>query len=237
MTPQEFEGVLRQTLADRKLSYPERSALARILEEERPDAQRTAALRSQAFALAREAVEDPRARELLAWVEDVVKLLHPVKPGATAVQARPGAASVHSEVLFAPYDDLPARVCRLFGAAEHTADLCVFTITDDRVSDEIRKAHRRGVRVRIISDNDKAGDLGSDVLALAQEGIAVRFDRTAAHMHHKFAVFDDAVLLNGSYNWTRSAASVNNENFVVTGERMLVDSFAKHFEKLWGLLA
>lgn len=236
MTPQEFERLLRQTLADRSLSYPERSALTQMLQEERPDSQRTAALRSQAFALAREAVEDPRAREVLAWLEGVVKLLHPVKPGATAVQAAPGAASAGSEVLFAPFDDLPARVCRLFASAGHAADLCVFTITDDRLADAILKAHRRGVRVRIISDNDKALDLGSDVRMLAEEGIEVRLDTTAAHMHHKFAVFDDAVLLNGSYNWTRSAAAANNENFVVTSERMLVDSFAKHFEKLWKLL-
>ena len=41
---------------------------------------------------------------------------------------------------------------------------------------------------------------------LAELGVAVRIDRSEHHMHHKFALFDDAILATGSYNWTRSAA-------------------------------
>jgi phosphatidylserine/phosphatidylglycerophosphate/cardiolipin synthase-like enzyme len=52
-------------------------------------------------------------------------------------------------------------------------------------------------------------------------------------MHHKFAVLDGATLLNGSYNWTRSAGSFNEENLVVSSEPKLVQSFARHFEGMW----
>ena len=52
-------------------------------------------------------------------------------------------------------------------------------------------------------------------------------------MHHKFAVFDSTILLNGSYNWTRGAASNNEENFVVTNNSRLVAIFSKAFEDLW----
>ena len=52
-------------------------------------------------------------------------------------------------------------------------------------------------------------------------------------MHHKFAVFDRKVLLTGSYNWTRSAASENQENLIVTEAPGLVRSFAAEFDKLW----
>ena len=55
-------------------------------------------------------------------------------------------------------------------------------------------------------------------------------------MHHKFALADCAVLLTGSYNWTRSAASSNEENFLITGDRRFVDAFARQFEKLWKTL-
>lgn len=227
MTPLDFEKMLRQTLADRKLSSSERTALTQVLADARLDGQKLAAHRAVAFDLAREAIGDPHAREVLDWLEAVVKLMHPVKPA--------GAAGTY-EALFAPFDDLPARVVGLFAAVRASADLCVFTITDDRLSQAILSAHRRGVRVRIITDDDKSSDLGSDVEAFEAAGIPVRVDRTSAHMHHKFAVFDDRTLLNGSYNWTRSAATVNNENFIVTSERLLVDTFARHFEKLWAML-
>lgn len=95
------------------------------------------------------------------------------------------------------------------------------------------EAHGRGVRVRIITDNDKAADLGSDADRFLQARIGLRVDRTAYHMHHKFAVFDSKVLLNGSYNWTRGAADNNEENFIVTNDRRLVTIFSKTFEDLW----
>lgn len=228
MTPQEWDKMLRQTLADRRLSASERGALSQVLADAHLDGQKTAAYRRQAFALALEAVADPQAREVIDWLEDIVKLLHPVTQG--------GAATSASEALFAPFDDLPSRVCRLFQATKRSADLCVFTITDNRITREILAAHRRGVRVRVITDNTKALDLGADIEELSAAGIPVHLDMSDAHMHHKFALFDDAFLLNGSYNWTRAAANDNNENFVITSERMLVDSFGKHFEKLWKML-
>src|SRR4051794_29190146 len=73
MTPQEMERALRQTLADGRLSAGERSALTQALADAHLDAQKAAAVRATAFALAREAVGEPRAREALGWLEDVVK--------------------------------------------------------------------------------------------------------------------------------------------------------------------
>ena len=95
-------------------------------------------------------------------------------------------------------------------------------------------AHRRGVSVRVITDNEKSLDEGSDARGLERVGVAVRVDRSEAHMHHKYAIFDEEVLLTGSYNWTRSAALYNRENLVVTREARLVAAFGRDFEALWG---
>ncbi len=35
-------------------------------------------------------------------------------------------------------------------------------------------------------------------------------------MHHKFAVLDGTLLLNGSFNWTKNASQNNNENIMIT---------------------
>ena len=87
--------------------------------------------------------------------------------------------------------------------------------------------------MRIISDDDKSNDRGSDVDRLAEAGVPVRVDRTQYHMHHKFAVFDERLLLTGSYNWTRGAAEHNEENFIITSEQHFVHSFSNLFGKLW----
>lgn len=76
-------------------------------------------------------------------------------------------------------------------------------------------------------------DEGSDIQRLKNAGIEVRTDRTPAHMHHKFAIFDRQTLLTGSYNWTRSAAEHNHENVVVTADARLTEAFDEAFERIW----
>jgi len=141
-----------------------------------------------------------------------------------------------TEVFFSPGPDCLGQIVNRFLAARSTVDVCVFTITDDRIARAILDAHRRGVAIRIITDNDKTYDAGSDVERLEAAGIAVKVDRTQFHMHHKFAIFDAARILNGSYNWTRGAAESNEENIVDTGDPIALAAFQAEFNRLWSKL-
>ena len=138
-----------------------------------------------------------------------------------------------AEAWFSPHDDCPGRIINLFAEARSQADVCVFTITDDRISDALLAAHARGIRIRIVSDDDKAHDLGSDIERFIAAGVPVRIDRSPFHMHHKFAIFDARILLHGSFNWTRGAARDNQEDLVVTDEPRLIVAFGREFERLW----
>ena len=117
--------------------------------------------------------------------------------------------------------------------ARRSIDICVFTITDNRLSDAIVESIGRRVRVRIISDNDKSEDRGSDIERFERVGIEVVVDQTRHHMHHKFAIFDQRITLTGSYNWTRSAAENNEENILVTHDARITRRFQEEFNQLW----
>jgi phosphatidylserine/phosphatidylglycerophosphate/cardiolipin synthase-like enzyme len=52
-------------------------------------------------------------------------------------------------------------------------------------------------------------------------------------MHHKFALFDKECLINGSFNWTRSASTKNEENITLLYDNNLVSAFNGTFESLW----
>ena len=225
MTPQEIREVLSKTLDDRRLSRGEKQAIGSLMEELNPPARMLNVYRGVAFDLAREVLHERESGAVIEWLEDVVRVLQSVDP-------RTSQSSV-AESLFSPDDDCPARIASLLSRAKNRVDICVFTITDNRISSEIQKAHRRKVDVRIITDDEKSGDLGSDIEDLAAAGIPVRIDRTQYHMHHKFAVFDRELLLTGSYNWTRGAAENNEENLIITDDQRLVSSFSNVFEKLW----
>jgi len=119
------------------------------------------------------------------------------------------------------------------GSAASTLDICVFTITDDRISNVILQVHKKGGNVRIITDNDTSVALGSDIQKFRDNGITVKMDVSPFHMHHKFAVIDKKLLINGSFNWTTSASSNNCENVMVTNNKDFVSEFSKHFDIMW----
>lgn len=56
-------------------------------------------------------------------------------------------------------------------------------------------------------------------------------------MHNKFVIVDDALVVNGSYNWTKGARFDNRENLTLTNAPKAVQEFKAEFEKLWGLFA
>ena len=90
--------------------------------------------------------------------------------------------------------------------------------------------------MRIITDDEQSKSQGSDVARLAKvKNVQVRHDGDAkSHMHHKFAIIDGSVLINGSFNWTRAAVLTNRENVVITTDAPgLIDDFRTEFNGLW----
>ena len=223
MNPTDIDTTLAQTFADRRLSRAERRALTEVFAE--ADATSRGLYRHRAFELVRAHLATEGA-VALDWLEEVVAAL------ATAGQAGPPPSRL-AEVHLSPGDGPLDRICGLIRGARETVDVCVFTITDDRIAEQLIAAHRRGVRLRVITDNEKAWDLGSDVEKLTRAGVSVRIDESPHHMHHKYAIFDGQIVLNGSYNWTRSAAENNEENILVTDDLRFVAAFREAFDALW----
>ena len=221
-------GTLAASLDDLRLADEEKRELALILRENPPREEDLRRARNYAFDLVRKQTSNPGLFALLKWLEGVVRILDNSRTPVTAIRQSaffsPGTAC------------LEALITRLRNTREH-AEICVFTLSDDRISDEVLAAHRRGVVIRLLTDNLKEFDTGSDVGRLRDAGVAVAVDRTAAHMHHKFALFDDEWLLNGSYNWTRSASELNEENIIQSNDASLLKQFSDHFERLWATLA
>ncbi|MBM3838508.1 MAG: endonuclease [Verrucomicrobia bacterium] len=227
MKDHEVREQLRLSLQDGRLERSERDALRQWLEETAPDGPKRAVYQSMAFDLAREALEHNTVPHYstLNWLERIVKVLTPL--------ASAGTIQTVAEACFSPQHDCAGRIAQLLDNARRSVKVCVFTITDNRIAEAMLRSHRRGVRLRVITDDDKQHDPGSDIQRLSQAGIAVRADCTEYHMHHKFAVFDGTLLLTGSYNWTRAAALHNEENFLLTSDPRLLQPFRELFEKLW----
>jgi mitochondrial cardiolipin hydrolase len=229
MNAAELDALLRQFLVDGKLSKSERTALTAWVQKNVGGDRQRAVARSRLFAAVREAILDPHAGQLLAFLEDALKVIDPPLPAGGTADDPVGYA-------FSPGEECLRMILGRLNTCRASADICVFTITDDRIADAILGAHRRGVKVRVITDNEKAEDLGSDVPKFVAAGVPLKVDRTPFHMHHKFALFDGTRLLNGSYNWTRAVPRDNEENMTDTADPKLLAAFQAQFDELWASL-
>jgi cardiolipin hydrolase len=120
-------------------------------------------------------------------------------------------------------------------SAEKSLDLCLFLITCHEFANVALECLARGVRVRLIVEQSSVGMSGCQVGKLRQAGVFVRSRKQHFLMHHKFALIDNKILVNGSFNWTGQAVMGNNENVVISNESVIVERFVEEFARLWDL--
>jgi len=139
-----------------------------------------------------------------------------------------------AEVLFFPdpSGNHIARVRKELAGARRRIWLAMFALSDDDLADELLRAHRRGIDVRIVVDDDQTETTGADAKRLADAGVPVAQDCSWTRMHHKFAVVD-RVVMSGSFNWTRQASRYNCENLCFLRDQAIVQAFTAEFLQLW----
>lgn len=221
----ELVVIFEKTFSDKSFSRTEKKAVSQLLQDDvsLSQSQRNF-LRGKIFELAHNGLASQSDQTVLHWLETANKLLS-------------NLYDHDCSVYFSPGEDCRSAIVGELKDARFSVDICVFTISDDWITAEIFDCHSRGVRVRIVTDDDKSEDRGSDIDRLAGFGIDVRIDNSRHHMHHKFALFDNRTVLTGSYNWTRSAADHNQENVLVTDDKRVVAQYKNEFEKLWDVFS
>jgi len=217
---EEIVNHLKTSIQDHIFSKAEKAELKSLLGDKPLSEQELIFLRSKIYELAAAEATAENYSFVLDWI----------KASQNALISLPQKTST---AFFSPGEECRQVIIQQIKQAIRQVSICVFTISDDRISDSIITAHQRGVDIKIITDNDKSWDEGSDIKQLAHLGIAVKMDNTPNHMHHKFMIADNKSLLTGSYNWTVSAARANHENVLFTEEAGVVRSYLKEFDSLW----
>lgn len=220
---QDLLDQFRITLADGKLSSQERKALLDVLRMRRIDKTQKDFLISGLYEMGLLELGKGNDGEVMNWLRRATALVYDNED--------PGVPM--AKMAFSPGKECLGLIQEAIMAAKHTLDVCVFTISDDRISDLLIQQHQNGIRVRVLTDNEKLLDEGSDIEKIDRAGISVKVDRTQNHMHHKFAIFDNHGVLTGSYNWTRSAEAYNQENVLLTFRPHIVAEYQACFRDLW----
>ncbi len=139
-----------------------------------------------------------------------------------------------SECYFFPNTENEIYVVNMLRTCKISLDIAIFTLTNDRIAAAIEEAFKRGVRVRVIADDECCKMWGSDIYYLASIGIDVKTDNAVRyHMHHKLAILDESVVVTGSFNWTAQAVKYNQENIIFLENKEIAKKYTQEFDRLW----
>ena len=219
----ELLDYLNTSISDEVFSKSEKREWKSLLSKNLLDQHQLNFLKSKIYELAREKANPNNYQFILEWVKVAISALETPTVSSTGAFFSPGDAC--RNVIMSQIDKATSQL-----------NICVFTISDDTITNSLLSAHQKGVTIKIITDNDKSLDEGSDIEQLAKAGISVKMDNTPNHMHHKFMLADKRSLITGSYNWTRSAARYNHENILLTQDPAVIKSYTNEFEQLWRMM-
>lgn len=138
------------------------------------------------------------------------------------------------EVLFENLEN--AIMCEL-AKAENNVKVAVAWITFKNYEQLFIDLKSKGVDVEILvsdSPNLRNHQMTS-VNELIKKGVVIticKMPSSSNYMHHKFAVIDDNVVINGSFNWSANAARSFENLMIIRDDSEVVREFLSEFGKI-----
>jgi phosphatidylserine/phosphatidylglycerophosphate/cardiolipin synthase-like enzyme len=145
------------------------------------------------------------------------------------------AGGKYPRYAFSPQGGVEDLLVDAIGRSKSTIDVAIFSFYSQRVADALIAAKKRKVVVRLIADIGQTRR-SQAMLALWTAGVTLRLSSGRAGtgaMHHKYALFDGAMLMSGSYNFSQNAELYNFENDLFTAAKGEVAAFGGEFAAVW----
>ncbi|MFN0033989.1 MAG: phospholipase D-like domain-containing protein, partial [Saprospiraceae bacterium] len=132
------------------------------------------------------------------------------------------------------YEAVLSETIARMDAAQQTLDVAMYNNNRDDITNALKAAHARGVRVRYIA----ALDASNSALDPAPT-FPVLFGNSTALMHNKFMVIDanlsdQAWVMGGAMNWTNQNMVSDFNNTLFIQDQSLARAYEIEFEEMWG---
>ena len=129
-------------------------------------------------------------------------------------------------------DTIAQPFIQVIDSAQSSLDIAIFELNLDQIGDALLAARDRGVRVRLVTDDDELEELET-LIRLEKAGIPIIADDRGALMHNKFAVIDGQAVWTGSWNFTSNGAYRNNNHAILIQSPELAQNYTAEFEEMF----
>ncbi len=141
---------------------------------------------------------------------------------------------VQMEVYFSPDDGVSQAILPLLENARESIYFMAFSFTSDELGQAVREAADRGLQVRGVMDSGQIdSNTGTEYDAFRQAGLDVRRDGYEGMMHHKVFIIDREIVVTGSYNFSHSAETRNDENVLIIYSPEVASWFIEEFWRVY----
>jgi phospholipase D len=148
----------------------------------------------------------------------------------------PDTIYAKTEVLFSPRGSIKDAIIKNIISSKSTIDVTAFTFTAGDIAEALYQAKERGVKIRVVIDQTQDAKRYPVLEFLKEERFDLQFlkGNIGGSMNNAFAIFDNQLLVTGSYTWTEYAEKFNYENAVFIDELDAVEKYKREFESLYG---
>lgn len=137
---------------------------------------------------------------------------------------------------FSPRGGIAANIQEVLQGAQSSIYFAAFSFTREDFSEVLKQKVKDGLTVQGVFEARQiaaGADAGWNLLTSARPRVDVRQDGNSYTMHHKFFVVDEAIVVLGSFNFSRNAEERNNENILIIYDRAIAAAFKAEFDRLW----
>jgi phosphatidylserine/phosphatidylglycerophosphate/cardiolipin synthase-like enzyme len=152
---------------------------------------------------------------------------------AGSEQPRPAitADNVQSQVFFSPRGGCTEAVVSTINQARTEILVQAYSFTSAPIAKALVDAHKRGIHVQIILDRSQRKERYSSADFTAHAGIRTYIDAAHSIAHNKVMIIDKAVVITGSFNFTKAAEEKNAENLLVLRSKELARGYIENWER------
>ena len=161
--------------------------------------------------------------------------LHGQFGGASSTDNTPPAHATDEmglEIYFAPEDNVGDEIIAELEQATTSIDFMAFAFTSRPIAEAMAKRIKSGVTVRGVFESRNASNQYSRDEWLEEKGAKVYLDTNTYTMHHKCIIIDNKTVITGSYNFSASADTKNDENVIILHSDVLAAVYTDEFEGL-----
>lgn len=133
----------------------------------------------------------------------------------------PQEINSHPQVYFCPRDNCAIILEELIKNSKDTIHCALYDLDLDNIITSLKKKSSY-IDVKVILED-----------TTIEKHDFIRFDYDKQQMHNKFCIFDNRIVLTGSFNPTFRGNTKNNNNIIIIQSNYISKNYEKEFQEIW----